>query len=99
MSSYRDYVSVGMVYRGDFNSSLTYYKNEVVSYTDNCSYVCIVDSVAPSANPLSGANWKKLIVRKDVVVSTVGTGTSPGTFILQMTDSNGVITIALNKVG
>lgn len=94
MSLASQFVRRGIVYKGVFSPLNTYDKDNVVSHHD-VPYICVVSPT--SEDPSTSSDWFKFSEFKDVQVSTIGTGTNPENFTLELTETDDTITITLNK--
>lgn len=92
MTVLTQFARVGLSNKGAYSASVTYYVDDVVTYT-GLTYVCTVAGtygVAPTTN----ANWTVLVAAPALAVSTTGTGTNPASFTLTVSGN----TVSLNKV-
>ena len=91
MSYLSDFSKTGLLYKGTYNGATKYNINNVVTYNLK-TYVCVV-STSIGQTPTASSDWDVLAESAVVSTNTIGTGTNPDNFVLQVV--NGVIT--LNK--
>lgn len=90
MSVLSQFLQGGLRFMGEYAPGTTYYCNNIVLY-NNLSFICTSQSVGNL--PTDTNYWLPFTKAPDVVVATVGAGTTPASFYLT---SNGS-TIILNK--